>query len=114
MTRFLHQSSRVLVLRIADSAFVQLFNATDITAAALSNPVVLLRGQNHMQFASGTAPSNVASNDLKAEVSASTATSNTKDIVTTWLRARLSDAAAKDRLLTAVQNAMTFFQPIVQ
>ena len=67
-------------------------------------PVVLLRGVSHMQFASGTPPTNVKNNDLKPEVSIDEAHTAVAVHVAAYFKQRL-EGASQIYSLVAESNA---------
>ena len=77
-------------------------------------PVVIFEGVTHMQFASGTPPSNVAKNDLKPEVSYAQAYTLISDVMSDFLRSQLnSDAKARAAISAQVMNTGTLLQPLI-
>lgn len=82
-------------------------------------PVVLFEGMNHMQFASGTPPSNVAKNDLAPEISNTSAWSMTATTINDFLNANLQiarasvEAAAKQNLQKEVRETGNIVRPII-
>ena len=77
-------------------------------------PVVIFEGVTHMQFASGTPPSNVAKNDLKPEVTYEQAHAMISGVMSDFLRSQLGDdAKAKIAIAAEVENTGTLLQPLI-
>jgi pimeloyl-ACP methyl ester carboxylesterase len=111
------------VTRQAEAYYHQVSKAGG-PSAAVSNPtgqpVVLLDGLNHWSFSSGTPPSNVASHDLKAEVTEEQGHAVAAAAISNWVTMRLAPAgaaahtAAAAALTAAVTKTGEFLGPITQ
>ena len=69
-------------------------------------PVVIFEGVTHMQFASGTPPSNVAKNDLKPEVSYAQAYTLISDVMSDFLRSQLNSDIKRQTILCLGRSVM--------
>lgn len=82
-------------------------------------PVVLFEGMNHMQFASGTPPSNVKKNDLAAEITADDAWTMTANAIADFMNVNLGISSSsvvsssKANLQKAVTVTGTIVTPII-
>jgi hypothetical protein len=77
-------------------------------------PVVVLPGVSHMEFASGTPPSNVKNNDLKPSISYDQAHQDIANTVENFVKGLLGDASSATALEKQVSDTGAFVQPIIQ
>ena len=77
-------------------------------------PVVVVEGMNHMQFASGEAPLSVRQRDLRATIGEADAQNETAAIIAAFLEARTSPSS---KAVATLQNSLTksavFLQPVI-
>lgn len=105
--------------RQTESYYHYILHSKD-TAAYTKFPVVLLEGVNHMQFSSGTPPSNVKNNDLAPEVSDEDAWDMAAVAITDFMNIQLNlasssaVAASKSNMQKAVSTTGTFAAPLIK
>ena len=110
------------VSRVAES-FYNLFDRKAISIDASSvkqNPVVVLKGQNHLQFANGTNPPFVVKRlDLKADVSNQDAQLATSAVVVDFLCMHHENGGcdareSSKRMAARVKDTRKFLDPMIQ
>ncbi|CAK9107012.1 Uncharacterized protein SCF082_LOCUS49830 [Durusdinium trenchii] len=101
------------VSRQAEAYFHQVERAG--AQETLDRPVVILEGLNHWSFSSGPLPSNVASHDLRAEVSTVEGHQLIGEVVSDYLAATLGGSVSgKSRMVQAVQRTGELLQPLLE
>eukprot|EP00051_Salpingoeca_urceolata_P027436 m.481480 g.481480 ORF g.481480 m.481480 type:complete len:651 (+) comp22179_c0_seq1:58-2010(+) len=101
--------------RMAEAFYSQIDFAADPTRAARSQPVVVIEGMSHMQFASGTPPITVRLNDLRPEISNEAARAQTVQITAGFIHAILSNnSTAWNTVDAAVKNTSTLVGPVIE
>ncbi|KAK7098333.1 hypothetical protein V1264_002657 [Littorina saxatilis] len=110
---------RVRITRIADT-FQELQQSVSKNQSAMyRTPVVIMRGVNHAQFASGPVPAKMTFYDLKAEVSSATAyqliANQTAAFITTSLAVPGEDLTnAKNILNSSYSETNAIFEPLLR
>jgi hypothetical protein len=107
------------ITRQAEAYYHQVQLAGGPEASVTGQPVVLLKGLNHWNFAAGTGtpPSNVKKNDLKSEVSAedghSAIAKMISDYVSAWIGSGSVKTSAMSALKEAITNTGTMVAPLI-
>jgi hypothetical protein len=107
------------VTRQAETFYHQVLHppptSTSLASSYKDNfPVVIFEGVSHMQFASGTPPSNVAKNDLKPEVTYEQAYAMISGVMSDFLRSQLAnDKNAKAAIAAEVENTGSLLLPLI-
>jgi hypothetical protein len=101
--------------RVVEALYTQVTFSEDPGAAARFMPVTVVGGMNHMQFASGEAPTFVLQNDLQADVSEETAHRAVVADVAAFLGALVYPSRADYAAMVSerVQESTRFVQPLV-
>lgn len=101
--------------RIVEALYSQVTFSENPSKATLFMPVTIVGGMNHMQFASGEAPSFVKKNDLQSDVTEEVAHSAVVSDVAAFLGSLVYPTQSKyaSTLKTRVQQSTTFAQPLV-
>lgn len=76
--------------------------------------MTVIRGMNHLQFASGTPSDTIKKYDLKSEVEDSEAHSSLSHIVSRFIEATMGNKTSLSALESAVQSTSKFFRPLVE
>ena len=101
--------------RIAESLYTQVTFSDDPEAASLYMPVTVVAGMNHMQFASGDAPSFVSGSDLKSALTEDEAHASVVADVSAFLSAVVSpsDLSSSKFLQQRAKESRDLTQPVV-
>jgi hypothetical protein len=104
------------VTRQAETYYHQVLHPSSTSSSYKDDfPVVIFEGVTHMQFASGTPPSNVAKNDLKPEVTYEQAYKMISGVMSDFLRSQLgNDDKAKAAIAAEVENTGNLLQPLIE
>jgi hypothetical protein len=102
------------ISRITEALYNQITFSEDPATAAKLFPVTVVEGMDHMQFASGEAPSFVASNDIKGEIEEAEAHEAVVSDVAAFLTTLVypDDATAAKILAARVTASTDFVAPI--
>ena len=101
------------VTRIMEEYFHRVLHPSSNALADLF-PVIVIKGMNHFQFASGSMPFAVKERDLKAEISFDQAHSIVATYVAAFISVRLGNSTAEGILSQAVQSTGKFVAPLVE
>jgi Alpha/beta hydrolase family len=109
------------ISRVAESFFNMFDRKSGINPTSVSfTPVVVIKGQNHLQFADGTNPSVVVKNlDLKADISIEDAITKTAEIVVDFLCIHHQTPgclpeSSLSKLTVKVQETREFLGPMIE
>jgi hypothetical protein len=94
------------ITRQAEAYFHQVQEVGQLSAAIENQPVVILEGLNHWSFGSGTPPSNVAKNDLAAEVTPAAGYAMIAKVISDYLIMKFGTGGAKASAITAIEEAV--------
>lgn len=100
------------VTRIMEEYFHRMLHPSSSALVDLF-PVIVIKGMNHFEFASGSMPFSVKERDLKAEISFDQAYSIVATYVAAFISARLGNSTAEGILRQAVQSTGKFVAPMV-
>ncbi len=100
--------------RITEALYTQVTFGDDPESAMLNMPVTVVPGMNHMNFASGEAPSFVKNNDLKSEIGEELAQEKVVEDIATFLKTIVNpdDSSAVKTLKNRVEETVEFTQEI--
>lgn len=102
------------ISRISEALYTQVTYANSPSAAAKQMPVTVVEGMNHMEFASGVAPSFVSSNDLQAEITESQAHKLVVADMSAFLTGLATgSSSAWSTISSRVAASTKFTQPII-
>ena len=93
------------IMRIAEAYYHSIENV--VKEGVNKYPVVVIKGASHMQFASGTPPSFVKSNDLKPEISEESAHQQIAQLFVSFMEEKA------DLLSQKLLESQEFFKPLI-
>jgi len=106
------------ITRQAEAFYNQVQLVGAVSAAVHHQPVVILEGLNHWSFGSGTPPSNVAKNDLAAEVTPAAGYAMIAKLMSNYLLMNFGTGSAQTAASTALEHAVsdtgTMLAPLIE
>lgn len=100
------------ISRITEALYTQITFSEDPKAATDFMPVTVVEGMNHMQFASGEAPSFVANNDIKSDIEEADAHKLVVADISNFMKAIVGSSDALKTIQSRVAESTKFVQPI--
>ena len=103
------------VTRIMEEYYHRIYlNRDNMETAVATYPIVVVRGMNHFQFASGEIPAGIKELDFKPEITDDQAHESVAKIISSFLSVTLeSSSSSMSTLSNAVQDTGNFLQPLI-